>query len=86
MRFGMTVIGIVLLTGTVTFGQTASDMATLERKLPDAQAAFARVEPTGVALGAEELRTSWRICASRPAAAKRSRSASVATWAIASIV
>ena len=55
MKFGMTVIGIVLLTGTVTFGQTASDMATLERKLQDAQAAFARTEPTGVALELKEL-------------------------------
>jgi hypothetical protein len=51
----MTVIGVVLLTGTVTFGQTATDMATLERKLQDAQAAFARVEPTGVALELKEL-------------------------------
>ncbi len=55
MRFGMTVIGVVLLTGTVTFGQTASDMATLERKLLDAQTAFARTEPTGVALELKEL-------------------------------
>jgi hypothetical protein len=55
MKFGMTVIGIVLLTGTVTFGQTATDMATLERKLQDAQAAFARTEPTGVALELKEL-------------------------------
>jgi hypothetical protein len=55
MKFAMTVIGVVLLTGTVTFGQTASDMATLERKLQDAQAAFARTEPTGVALELKEL-------------------------------
>ncbi|MDO8677749.1 MAG: hypothetical protein Q7R30_04195 [Acidobacteriota bacterium] len=55
MKFGMTVIGVVLLTGTVTFGQTATDMATLERKLQDAQAAFARVEPSGVALELNEL-------------------------------
>lgn len=55
MKLGMTVIGIVLLTGTVTFGQTATDMATLERKLQDAQTAFARVEPTGVALELKEL-------------------------------
>jgi hypothetical protein len=55
MKLGMTVIGVVLLTGTVTFGQTATDMATLERKLQDAQAAFARVEPTGVALELKEL-------------------------------
>ena len=55
MRFAMTVIGVVLLTGTVTFGQTASDMATLERKLQDAQTAFARTEPTGVALELKEL-------------------------------
>jgi hypothetical protein len=55
MKLGMTVIGVVLLTGTVTFGQTASDMATLERKLQDAQTAFARVEPTGVALELKEI-------------------------------
>ena len=55
MKFGMTVIGMVLLTGTVTLGQTASDMATLERKLQDAQTAFARSEPTGVALELKEL-------------------------------
>ena len=55
MKFGMTVIGVVLLTGTVTFGQTATDMATLERKLQDAQTAFARVEPTGIALELKEI-------------------------------
>ena len=55
MKFGMTVIGVILLTGTVTFGQTASDMATLERKLHDAHSAFARVEPTGMALELKEL-------------------------------
>ena len=55
MKFGMTVIGVVLLTSTVTFGQTATDMATLERKLQDAQTAFARVEPTGVALELKDL-------------------------------
>ena len=55
MKFGLTVIGVVLLTGTVTFGQTATDMATLERKLQDAQTAFARVEPTGVALELKEI-------------------------------
>ena len=55
MKFGMTVIGVVLLTGTVTFGQTTTDMATLERRLQDAQTAFARVEPTGVALELKEV-------------------------------
>lgn len=46
MKLGLTVIGAVLLAGTVTFGQTATDMATLERKLADAQVALARAEPT----------------------------------------
>jgi hypothetical protein len=37
----------LLLAGSVTFAQTAADMATLERKVRDAQAAYARVQPSG---------------------------------------
>jgi hypothetical protein len=50
MKLGLTVIGAVLLAGTVTFGQTGTgtDMATLERKIQDAQAALVRVEPTSM--------------------------------------
>ena len=47
MRIGLSVIAAVLLTATVTFAQTGTDMATLERKVQDAQTALARVEPTG---------------------------------------
>lgn len=47
MRIGLSVIAAVLLTATVTFAQAGTDMATLERKVQDAQTALARVEPTG---------------------------------------
>ncbi len=49
MRLGIGVIAAVLLTGSVTFAQTqtGTDMASLERKVQDAQTALARVEPTG---------------------------------------
>ena len=47
MRIGLGVITAVLLTANVTFAQTGTDMATLERKVQDAQTALARVEPTG---------------------------------------
>jgi len=47
MRIGLGVIAAVLLTANVTFAQTGTDMATLERKVQDAQTALARVEPTG---------------------------------------
>jgi predicted nucleic acid-binding Zn-ribbon protein len=40
-------LAAVLLAGSVTFAQTATDMATLERKVRDAQAAYARVQPSG---------------------------------------
>lgn len=55
MRFGISVIGAVLLASTVTFGQTAPDMATLERKIEDAQAAVARMEPTSMTAELREL-------------------------------
>jgi hypothetical protein len=45
MKFGLAVIGAVLLASTVTFGQTGtSDMAGLERKFQDAQYALNGVE------------------------------------------
>ena len=47
MRIGLSVIAAVLLTANVTFAQTGTDMATLERKVQDAQTALARVEATG---------------------------------------
>jgi hypothetical protein len=49
LRFGLIGIGAVLLAGGVTFAQTGStDVASLERKLQDAQLALARVEPTSL--------------------------------------
>ena len=47
MRIGLSVISALLLTANVTFAQTGTDMATLERKVQEAQTALARVEPTG---------------------------------------
>lgn len=49
MRMGIGVIAAVLLTASVTAAQTQNntDMATLERKVQDAQSALARVELTG---------------------------------------
>lgn len=47
MKIGLSVIAAVLLTANVTFAQTGTDMATLERKVQDAQTALARVEATG---------------------------------------
>ena len=47
MRFGMSVLAAVLVAGSVTFAQTAADMATLERKAQDAQAAYNRVQTAG---------------------------------------
>jgi hypothetical protein len=46
MRFGMTVLA-VLLAGTVTYGQAVADLATLERRVRDAQAAFSRAQVGG---------------------------------------
>jgi predicted nucleic acid-binding Zn-ribbon protein len=43
----MSMLAALMLAGTVTFAQTAADMATLERKVRDAQAAYARVQPSG---------------------------------------
>jgi predicted nucleic acid-binding Zn-ribbon protein len=47
MRFGMSMLAALLLAGSVTFAQTATDIATLERKVRDAQAAYSRVQPAG---------------------------------------
>lgn len=47
MRIGLGVMAAVLLTASVTAAQTNTDMATLERKVQDAQSALARVELTG---------------------------------------
>jgi hypothetical protein len=41
MKFGLT-LGAILLASNVAFAQTAIDMATLERKVEDAQAAYDR--------------------------------------------
>ena len=43
----MSMLAALLLAGSVTFAQTATDIATLERKVRDAQAAYARVQPSG---------------------------------------
>ena len=43
----MSMLAALLLAGSVTFAQTATDIATLERKVRDAQAAYARVQPVG---------------------------------------
>lgn len=37
----------VLLAGSVTFAQTAADLATLERRVDDARAAYSRVQASG---------------------------------------
>lgn len=43
----MSVLAAVVLAGSVTFAQTATDMATLERKAQDAQTTYNRVQPAG---------------------------------------
>ena len=47
MRFGMSVLAAVMLAGTVTFAQAVADIATLERRVDDARAAYSRVQPAG---------------------------------------
>ena len=47
MRFGMSVVAALMLAGTVTFAQTVADIATLERRVEDARAAYSRVQPAG---------------------------------------
>ena len=43
----MSILAAVLLAGSVTIAQTATDMATLERRVEDAQAAYDRVQTAG---------------------------------------
>jgi hypothetical protein len=43
----MSILAAVFLAGSVTFAQTAADMATLERRVEDAQAAYDRAQTTG---------------------------------------
>jgi hypothetical protein len=47
MRFGISVLAAVLLAGTVSFAQAVADIATLERRVDDARAAYSRVQPAG---------------------------------------
>lgn len=47
MKIGLSVMAAVLLTAHIATAQSGTDMATLERKVQDAQLALARVEPTG---------------------------------------
>ncbi|MGH9220422.1 MAG: hypothetical protein ACRD1W_14040, partial [Vicinamibacterales bacterium] len=47
MRFVMSVMAAVMLAGTVTFAQAVADIATLERRVDDARAAYSRVQPAG---------------------------------------
>jgi hypothetical protein len=53
MRSALSVLAAVMLAGTVTFGQAAADMATLERRVEDARAAYSRVQTSS---GDQELR------------------------------
>ena len=43
----MSVLAALMLAGTVTFAQTVADIATLERRVDDARAAYSRVQPAG---------------------------------------
>jgi hypothetical protein len=43
----MSILAAVLLAGSVTIAQTATDMATLERRVEDAQAAYDRIQTAG---------------------------------------
>ena len=43
----MSILAAVLLAGSVTFAQTATDMATLERRVEDAQTAYDRAQTAG---------------------------------------
>lgn len=57
MRFGLTVMGAVLLASTVTFGQDANtDMASLERKFQDAQSALTGANSTARESELQDLR------------------------------
>jgi hypothetical protein len=43
----MSILAALMLAGTVTFAQTVADIATLERRVDDARAAYSRVQPAG---------------------------------------
>lgn len=43
----MSVLAALMLAGTVTFAQPVADIATLERRVDDARAAYSRVQPAG---------------------------------------
>jgi hypothetical protein len=43
----MSVMAALILAGTVTFAQTVADIATLERRVDDARAAYSRMQPPG---------------------------------------
>src|SRR5215213_1044086 len=55
MKFGLT-LGAVLLASNVAFAQVAIDMATLERKVEDAQAAYQRDQNTADRQEMNEIR------------------------------
>ena len=44
MRFGMSVLAAVVLAGSVSFAQAVPDLATLERRVEDAQTAYSRTQ------------------------------------------
>jgi hypothetical protein len=43
----MSVLAALMLAGTMTFAQAVADIATLERRVEDARAAYSRVQPAG---------------------------------------
>lgn len=47
MRLGMSLLAAIVLAGSVAVAQTTTDIATLERKVQDAQTAYHRVQPAG---------------------------------------
>src|SRR5687768_1970584 len=47
MRFGMSILAAVVLAGSIASAQPVADLATLERRVADAQAAYDRVQPAG---------------------------------------
>ena len=51
----MSVLAAIVLAGSVVTAQTPVDLPTLERKVQDAQAAYARVQPSGDATELREI-------------------------------
>src|SRR5574339_274107 len=47
MRLGLNVLTAFVLAGNIAFAQPVADLATLERRVEDARAAYARVQQTG---------------------------------------